>query len=227
MRKLTNCSWHWQISWSSKFCAKGQDRSQCGPTIACEKGTKGCGCSDVPNPPGSCPLPPPPAPGPPHPHPPSPAPLPPATTLVQFRWASSGQCLTIEPTSCKAGHSTPCPLVLGSCADNSSHWAERGVHLTHGATSPNAINIDCNRQQAGVVAKLLGSSPSSVVWSDSSGGDSAVGKLQAGGKQFCLNNGEGSPVAPCGPDTALPTQIKLDACGNASATHGWERVVVP
>ena len=149
------------VSWSSKFCAPGQDRAQCGPTTACEKGKKGCGCSDVANPPGSCPLPPapppPPAPGPP---PPPPGPLPLAKT-VQYKW-SDGRCLTISPPTCKADHSSPCPLVLGSCADNASHWAERQPHVTHGATSPNAIDIDCNLQKLGAVVKLLGSSPSSV-----------------------------------------------------------------
>lgn len=42
------------VSWSSKFCAPGQNLSQCGPTTSCTKGAKGCGCSAVPNPPGSC-----------------------------------------------------------------------------------------------------------------------------------------------------------------------------
>lgn len=45
------------ISWSSKLCAPGQPQSECGPTIACRPGDKGCGCSKVKNPPGSCPLP--------------------------------------------------------------------------------------------------------------------------------------------------------------------------
>ena len=208
------------VSWSSKFCAPGQDRSECGPTTACEKGKKGCGCSDVPNPPGSCPLPPapPPAPPPVPPVPPGPpAPLPPAATLVQFRW-SDGRCLTIEPATCKADHSSPCPLVLGSCAGNASHWAERQPHMTHGATNPNAIDIDCTRQEVGAVVKLLGSSPSSIIWKK--------GHLEAGGTRFCLNNGEGRPIPPCGPDKALPTQIKLVACANVSATGGWTRVVV-
>jgi hypothetical protein len=211
------------VSWSSKFCAKGQDRSQCGPTTACEKGKKGCGCSDIPNPPGSCPLPPaPPPPAPPAP-PGPPAPLPPAALLHQYKW-SDGRCLTIEPPTCKASYTSPCPLVLGSCTDNASHWAERPPHVTHGATSSAAIDIDCNRQEHGAVAKLLDSSPSSIVWKP--GGAGGVGQLQGGGSQFCLNSGEGAPVPPCGLDKALPEQIKLAACANESATRGWTRVVV-
>lgn len=69
------------------------------------------------------------------------------------------QCLTIEPPTCKATATSPCPLVLGSCADNASHWAERGTELTHGATSPNAVDIDCKRQMPGAVVKLLGDHP--------------------------------------------------------------------
>eukprot|EP01047_Picozoa_sp_COSAG01_P019958 COSAG01_NODE_1125_length_11596_cov_8.205532_1_plen_499_part_00 len=70
------------VSWSSKFCAPGQPQAQCGPTTSCEKGKKGCGCSDEPNPPGSCPLPPHP---PPPPAPPPPPPSGPPGPLVQFR----------------------------------------------------------------------------------------------------------------------------------------------
>lgn len=69
------------------------------------------------------------------------------------------QCLTIDPPTCEATYTSPCPLVLGSCADNASHWAERGTQLTHGATSPNAVDIDCNRQTPGAVVKLLGADP--------------------------------------------------------------------
>jgi hypothetical protein len=42
------------VSWSSRFCAPGQPQSDCGPTIACRAGAKGCGCSNEPNPPGGC-----------------------------------------------------------------------------------------------------------------------------------------------------------------------------
>ena len=159
---------------------------------------------------------------------------------MQFKW-SDGRCLTIEPPTCKASYVQPCPLVLGSCADNASRWAERPPHMTHGATSPNAIDIDCNRQQAGAVVKLLGSSPSSVVWAPTLDEPPAEnwgaeqpglsqgqqrGQLQAGGKNFCLNDGAGAPVAPCGLDKALPTQIKLAACTDMAATGGWTRIEV-
>ena len=80
------------------------------------------------------------------------------------------------------------------------------------------------------VSGSAGSSPSSIVWvasTDSGSGDSTGGgQLQAGGKRFCLNGGEGSPVAPCGLDKALPAQIKLEECANKSATGGWTRVIV-
>lgn len=196
------------------------------------------------NPPGSCPLPPIPPPAPPGPPPSPPKPLPPARTLLQFKWGS--QCLTIDPPTCKPSYSTPCPLVIGSCADNASHWAERGNHMTHGATSSAAINIDCNRQEHGAVAKLLGSSPSQIIWKASVGSSEAEslgesgekkgrlrddylgvrGRLAAGGSTFCLNNGGGSPMPPCGLDKALPTQVKLVKCTNESATGNWVRVIV-
>ena len=145
--------------------------------------------------------------------------------LVQFKWG--GRCLTIEPKTCKATYSNPCPLVLGSCADNISHWTERPQHITHGTSSANAINIDCKRQTTGAVAKLLGSSPSSIVWKPTEVGVVGSGQLEAGGKlQLCLNNGEGKPEPPCGSDKALPAQIKLAPCINVSTTSGWVRIVV-
>ena len=150
------------VSWSSRFCAPGQPQSECGPTTACQAGKKGCGCSEIANPPGGCPAPPPPPPS------PSPAPLPPPTRLVQYKWVKDevgghpGRCLTIAPSDCVATPTRPCALVLGSCAGNGSRWAERKPHITQGE-SPNAIDVDCNRYATkGAVVKLLGSSPSPV-----------------------------------------------------------------
>ena len=149
-------------------------------------------------------------------------PPPPPPPPVKF--SASGGCLASSGAyPCWVGGGGPykvCPLVLGDCSDASAGWGVEGTNFVSALYPSAMVNIDCNSNKTGTVAKLFGSGGSPLVFNKSTG--------QIRFTDFpdtCLSNGATGAVAPCGGggEPWLPAQIHVVPCSSPDSL-GWSQI---
>lgn len=137
-----------------------------------------------------------------------PPPPPPPVRFVN----DAGACLVPSgPFPCWSGgylNGSICPVIAGSCSDNSSLWAYKDGTLSSSEYYPAAVNVDCNECEPGRVAKLYSLGGSSIVYNEKAqqlvftGGGCGV---------MCLTTGSTGAQPPCGGGSEpwLDTQVRL------------------
>ena len=110
-----------------------------------------------------------------------------------------------------------CPAVMGSCAAPSAGWQISGSSISNVAGG--ALNIDCNRCEAGRLVKIFGAGASPLSLVD--------GQLQASDcPGMCLSTGVAIPPCGGGGEPYQATQAQLAPCG-AAGTMGWTSMPAP
>jgi hypothetical protein len=166
------------------------------------------------------------APGPCVPAPPAPG--------ARVRFQRGAQCLISNATArfpCGGGADNACPVFLGDCSDATAEWDDsdgtlQNIAVAAASGSAAGINIDCNAQAPGAVAKLLGAgaggSANQIAFAS---GQLVYARSAAGAPALCLDGGGGPYSAPCGSEQRSSNQVATQDCA-AAATAGWQRVVV-
>jgi hypothetical protein len=163
---------------------------------------------------------------------PGPCALPETRVRFQYGTGPSAQCLVSNTTfPCPGGADNSCPLFLGDCSSPMALWDDAdGVLSTlgqpgggGGQAPPQQVNIDCDSDAPGAVAKLIVSGGNLIVFQ----GGQLVYTAPTGAGSLCLNGGQDPVTPPCAPtEPYLRDQITIQDCTKAS-TQGWQRIVVP
>lgn len=125
-------------------------------------------------------------------------PPPPPPPPVRFINAAGACLVPSGPYPCWTGgygNGSVCPVVAGSCSDNSSLWGLDGGILTSHEYYPAAINVDCNKCTPGRVAKLYSLGGSSLAYNATS---KQIAFTSSGCSTMCLTAGAGGAQPPCG-----------------------------
>ena len=141
-----------------------------------------------------------------------------------------GRCLATNASGfpCAGGANNACPVFLADCASPAAVWDDAEGTLMNvfwGAQSgqPAGINIDCNSEAPGAVAKLLGAGAG---WSANSiafaGGQLVYARDEAGAPSLCLDGGQGPDAPPCGHEPRCAGQVTTQPCSSGTA-GGWVR----
>ena len=156
----------------------------------------------------------------------------PAGKAVRFVY-NNGQCLVTNSSvfPCGGGANNACPLFLGSCQDPTALWTESTPGLQNNFWSSKTgqaaqINIDCNSEAPGAVAKLLGmgAGQGNPLCYDDATHQIVYSKSDDDTPLLCLDGG-GGPYGPvCGREERSSNQIATQLCSGAS-TVGWTRQV--